>query len=61
MIQGLCLHSVGVLPGDSRDSEGRNRFFPFDMEDHLNPVQEPKNWWYWEYIYWPIAGVSFFP
>ncbi|CAB3362465.1 Hypothetical predicted protein [Cloeon dipterum] len=51
-----CLHSVGVLPGDSRDSNGRGRFFPFAVDSHVNPNQEPKDWWYWDYIYWPIEG-----
>jgi hypothetical protein len=58
LIAGLCMTSVGVKPGDSRDSQGRNRFFPFDVPTHINPNQEPKDWWYWDYIWWPMEGVK---
>jgi len=43
---------------DTRDSTGRNRFFPFTLDSTLNPDTEPKDWWYWDYIYWPVEGVS---
>ncbi|XP_059488308.1 uncharacterized protein LOC132204077 [Neocloeon triangulifer] len=51
-----CLHVIGAKPGDSRDAQGRNRFFPFDVENHANPDQGKKDWWYWEYLYWPVVG-----
>ena len=47
-----CLESLGVEAGDSRDLEGRKRFFPFIPEDHLIPgSQFPK--WYWPYQFYP--------
>uniref|UniRef100_A0A6A7G1M1 Glycoprotein-N-acetylgalactosamine 3-beta-galactosyltransferase 1 n=1 Tax=Hirondellea gigas TaxID=1518452 RepID=A0A6A7G1M1_9CRUS len=51
---GKCLQNVGVVPGDSRDSEGRDRFFPFIPEHHLIPGHiGPKNW-LWDWVYHPM-------
>ena len=53
---GHCLESVNVEAGDSRDEEGRGRFFPFVPEHHVIEGIAPS--WYWQYIYYPSQQVG---
>lgn len=57
LAMGQCMEKVGVLAGDSRDSEQRETFHPFVPEQHLT-VKFPKSFWYWSYCYYPISEAS---
>lgn len=47
---GICMHNVGVVPGDSRDQFLRERFNPFPPETHLFTFQHRL---YWHFLYYP--------
>eukprot|EP00468_Gymnochlora_sp_CCMP2014_P005784 CAMPEP_0167753764 /NCGR_PEP_ID=MMETSP0110_2-20121227/7895_1 /TAXON_ID=629695 /ORGANISM="Gymnochlora sp., Strain CCMP2014" /LENGTH=410 /DNA_ID=CAMNT_0007639567 /DNA_START=185 /DNA_END=1414 /DNA_ORIENTATION=+ len=48
---GGCLRDLGILPADTLDHQGRQRFNPFRPRDHLFSVDyhdDPKDW-FWRY------------
>ncbi|XP_053560960.1 glycoprotein-N-acetylgalactosamine 3-beta-galactosyltransferase 1 [Bombina bombina] len=51
---GQCMEKMGVIAGDSRDTEKRETFHPFTPESHL--VEHfSKSFWYWNYCFYPIV------
>jgi len=46
---GACMKNLNVTVGDSRDSEGKKRFFPFHPQNHLIPSSGRKDWAYFVY------------
>ncbi|XP_018422094.1 PREDICTED: glycoprotein-N-acetylgalactosamine 3-beta-galactosyltransferase 1-like [Nanorana parkeri] len=51
---GQCMETMGVSPIDTRDSEGRETFFPFPPEFHLTSHFE-KNDLYRDYSFYPVV------
>ncbi|XP_046454474.1 glycoprotein-N-acetylgalactosamine 3-beta-galactosyltransferase 1-like [Daphnia pulex] len=50
---GKCMSRLNVSAMDTRDSQGRGRFFPFFPEQHIFPGKVTKDYWYWQAIYYP--------
>ena len=50
---GKCMENLGVEAGDSRDPEGRKRFFPFIPEHHLIPGIISNDSGYLNYQFYP--------
>lgn len=51
---GQCMEKMGVIAGDSRDTEKRETFHPFPPESHLTGHFD-KSFWYWSYCFYPIV------
>jgi hypothetical protein len=41
------MKELGIKPGNSRDSQHRERFFVFQPKDHLT-IKFLKNDWFWD-------------
>nr|CAH0107413.1 unnamed protein product [Daphnia galeata] len=50
---GKCMEKLNVSAMDTRDSNGRGRFFPFSPDLHYFPSEIPQDSWYWQNIYYP--------
>lgn len=55
---GKCMENINVTAGDSRDPDGKGRFFPFPVRLHLHPELIGSDSWYWNYSYYEDFGVS---
>ena len=42
---GLCMTSINITFGDTRDQHGRGRFFPFSVEKNVVPGFITENLW----------------
>ncbi|CAI9553982.1 unnamed protein product [Staurois parvus] len=54
---GQCMENMGVIAGDTRDSEKRESFHPFTPDFHLFG-HFPEDNAYYQYSYYPIIEVS---
>lgn len=54
---GQCMENMGVIAGDTRDSENRESFHPFTPDYHLFG-HFPENTVYYHYSYYHIIEVS---
>ncbi|XP_071484225.1 glycoprotein-N-acetylgalactosamine 3-beta-galactosyltransferase 1-like [Diadema antillarum] len=43
---GICLGKLGVLPGDSRDEQGRMRFIPLQLDYFLLQTKKTNPWFH---------------
>lgn len=55
---GKCLAQLGVVAGDSREEDGRDRFFPFEISAHLSRPKSKTGYWYYDYCYYDPLDVS---
>ncbi|MEE6510612.1 hypothetical protein FKM82_030596 [Ascaphus truei] len=53
MALGECMEKMGVIAGDSRDTERRETFHPFPPEFHL--TEHFSSHWYWDYCFYPTV------
>lgn len=51
------MKGLNVSAMDTRDANGRGRFFPFIPEQHIRPGKIVKDYWYWQAIYYPPKEV----
>uniref|UniRef100_A0A8C5LMJ2 N-acetylgalactosaminide beta-1,3-galactosyltransferase n=1 Tax=Leptobrachium leishanense TaxID=445787 RepID=A0A8C5LMJ2_9ANUR len=50
---GQCMEKMGVVAGDSRDSQERETFHPFTPGSHLYRISRDS--WYWSYNFYPAV------
>ncbi len=56
---GKCMSRLNVSAMDTRDAQGRGRFFPFFPEQHIFPGKVTKDYWYCQAIYYPAKEVKY--
>ena len=52
---GKAMHHLGVLPGDTRDAEGRERFLPLEVHalQHSYTRAFAPDFWLWSWSAYP--------
>lgn len=53
---GKCMSILGVVAGDSRDSLKRETFHPLGPIHHIIPGKLSKDFWYWNYNFYPTCS-----
>lgn len=54
---GKCLANLQVYAGDTRDDQGRGRFFPLEPKHILQPGPIDWDFWYWKNLFHPTDSV----
>ena len=52
---GLCLQKLNVTSGDSRDENGRPRFFGLEPKQIVVPGAKDPDFWYWKNQFYPAV------
>lgn len=45
----ICLKNVGIIPDNTLDQQGRQRFFPFQLQAHYSHKRDDEESWFWKY------------
>jgi glycoprotein-N-acetylgalactosamine 3-beta-galactosyltransferase len=54
---GKCMEKLQVAAMDTRDKQGRNRFFPLSPKSHMQLGNDTSHW-FWNYVYYPMKRVN---
>lgn len=44
-----CLKELGIMPDNTLDQQGRQRFFPFQLHAHYTHERDDEESWFWKY------------
>jgi len=45
----VCLKEIGIMPDNTLDEYGRNRFFTFQLHHHYTQKRDVESSWFWKY------------
>lgn len=45
----VCLKEIGIMPDNTLDHNGRQRFFTFQLHHHYTQTRDDEDSWYWKY------------
>lgn len=45
----VCLKDIGIMPDNTLDAQGRQRFFTFQLHHHYTQKRDDEESWFWKY------------